>query len=547
MRYVRNSLQLVIALICLSLVIVGCSYTKGQDSVLKEITVSIGGEPEVLDPQLVTDVYPMRIINAAFEGLCRFDENGAPMPGIARTWDVSEDKLTYTFHLREALWSDGTKVTAMDFKEAWLRALDPDPKDHQPALMGYLLMCIEGAESYLYGEGNKEDVAIDAKDEKTLVVKLNQPTPYFLQIVCSSVAMPINKEFYSKQPLVNGMSKYGAEVENILSNGPFIVKEWKHNRDIVLEKNPNYWNAENIKIDKINFKIIPDNSSAITSFKAGELDIVEISQAHQIDELKAKGFEVDSYNTGVTQYISFNIEDKYLNNINLRKALTYGVERDNLVNKVVKDGSKEAYAFVNPAVTGVEKSFREEIGDLVTKDNVAEAESFALKSLVELKLRDLPKLTLLVDDTETSKRDAQALQEMWRKNIGIEVEIETMSFEAIEEKLMQKDYQMVLLRWASDYNDPASFLEIFETENYFNVVGFKNEEFDNLMSKAREEIDDRKRMILLGEAEELLFKHLPICPLYYVYNSYAVKHGVKGFVRGSSAIQDMDFYWTYVE
>lgn len=546
MKFCKVTFQLTVALICLNMVIVGCDYTKGQDSLSKKVTVNIDGEPEVLDPQLATDLNSMRIINAVFEGLCRFDENGVPMPGIARTWEISEDKLTYTFNLRDALWSDGTQVTAMDFKEAWLRALDPKQKDHQSAQFGYLLKCIDGAESYLYGEGSKEDVAIVAKDEKTLVVKLKQPTPYFLQIVCSSVAMPMNREFYAKQTLENGTNKYGEKLENILGNGPFIVKDWQHNKDILLEKNPKYWNAENIKLDEINFRIIFDNESAVVAFMSGELDIVEVSQAHKIDELKSKGFKVDSYNTGATQYILFNTEDKYLKNINLRKALTYGVERDRLVNEIVKDGSKEAYAFVNSVIRGADKSFREENGDIVRSDNTAEAESFALKSLVELKLRDLPKLTLLIDNMEASKRDAQALQEMWKKNLGIEVEIETAHSETIEERMGQKDYQMVLLRWASEYNDPASFLEIFESESHFNT-SFNSFDYDNLMSRAREAWNEKERMNLLGEAEDMLFEHLHICPLYYVYSSYAVNPKVKGFVRRSNAIQDMDLYWTYIE
>ena len=545
MKYSKRILVLTIFLVCFSMVFTGC-ITKEKGIVLEEISINLGAEPEILDPQLVIDVYPMRVINAVFEGLCRNDKDGVPMPGIAKAWDISADKLTYTFHLREAAWADGTQITAKDFRDAWLRALDPKPLDHNPALLGYLLLCIEGAEEYSYGEGKKEDVGIEAKNEKTLIVKLNQPTPYFLEIVCSSVSMPVNTEFYSKQPLVSDVSKYGAEVENILGNGPFIIKEWNHNQNIVLEKNPNYWNAENIKLDKVDFSIIADNSSAITSFKAGEIDVVEISEAHQIDELKAAGNKVESYNSGATQYISINNEDKYLKNINLRKALVFGIDRENLVNKVVKDGSKEAYGFVNPAVRGVKKSFRDETGNLFRGDNLAEAESYALKSLVELGLTDMPKLTLLVDDMETSKRDAQAIQEMWRKNLGLEVEIETMPFQSIQDKMMQKDYQMTLLRWSGDYNDPTSFLEIFETENYFNVVGFKNSEYDDMLSKAREETDDKKRMNLLSEAEELLFKDMPICPLFYVYNSYAIKPEVKGFVRGSSAIQDMNLYWTYI-
>lgn len=544
MRFSKSILVLTIFLMCFGIFFSGC---KSEKKVSQELSISLGGEPEILDPQLATDVVPMRVINSVFEGLCRKDKNGVPVPGVAQSWDISEDKLTYTFHLREAVWADGSKITANDFKAAWFRALDPKPMDHQPALLGYLLNCIEGAEKYSFQDGKKEDVGIKATDDNTLVVKLNQPTPYFLELICSSVFMPVNVDFYEKQPLVSDMSTYGAEAQNVLGNGPFVVKEWNHGQNIIIEKNEKYWNAKEIKLDKADFRIIEDNSSAITSFKAGEIDVVDISEAHQIDELKANGAKVESFNAGVTQYISINNEDNLLKNENLRRALVMGIDRKNLVDKVVKDGSKEALAFVNPVVRGVNKAFRDETGDLFRGDNTAEAESYALKSLVEMGLQDMPKLTLLADDTETSKRDAQAIQEMWRKNLGLEVKIETMSFESIQDKMLNKDYQMALLRWSGDYNDPTSFLEIFEKENFFNVAGFNNSDYDSMLSKARTETDDTKRMELLSEAERLLFKSVPICPLYYIYNNYAVNPKVRDFVRGSSAIQDIDLYWTYIQ
>ncbi len=545
MKSGRGVLVFTVFLMCFSIFFTGCSSEK----VVKkhELTISLGGEPNILDPQLVVDVVPMRVINSVFEGLCRKDKNGAPVPGVAKSWDISEDKLVYTFYLREANWADGSPITARDFKEAWLRALDPTPANYQPAYLGYLLICIEGAEKYLYGEGKKEDVGIEVKDDKTLIVKLNQPTPYFLELICSSVFMPINTGFYKSQPLVSGMSTYGADTQNILGNGPFVVKEWNHDQNIILEKNEKYWNAQEIKLDKVDFRIIADNSSAITSFKAGELDVVDITEVHQIDELKANGNRVENYDVGATQFIAINNEDTVLKNENMRRALTYGVDRKTLVSKVVMDGSMEAHGFVSPVIRGVEKSFREETGDLFRGDKTAEAETYALKSLVELGLKDMPKLSLLVDDTETSKRDAQAIVEMWRKNLDLEVEIITMSFDAIQEKMLAKDYQMVLLRWSGDYNDPTSFLEIFETENFFNIVGFKNPDYDNMISKARQETDDKKRMNLLSEAEKLLFEKMPVCPLYFVHNSYALKQNLKGFVRGSSAIQDIDLYETYLE
>lgn len=547
MKIQRGILVLIVFVMCSSIFFTGCKTTDNEVEIKQEISLSLGGEPNILDPQLVVDVVPMRIINAVFEGLCRKDKDGKPVPGIAKSWDISEDKLVYTFHLREASWADGTPVKAKDFEDAWLRTLDPEPANHQPSYLGYLLFCIEGAEEYSFADGKKEDVGIKAKDEKTLEVKLNQPTPYFLELICSSVFMPINSEFFKSQPLVGDMSTYGADANNILGNGPFNIKEWNHDQNIVLEKNEKYWNAEVIKLDKVDFRIIADNSSAITSFKAGELDFVDITEAHQIDELNTNGNRVENYDVGATQFIAINNEDAVLKNENMRRALAYGIDRKTLVEKVVRDGSREAYGFVSPVVSGVEKSFRDETGDLIRHDKIVEAETYALKSLVELGLKDMPKLAMLVDDMETSKRDAQAIVEMWRENLDLEVEIVSMSFEAIQEKMLSKDYQLVLLRWSGDYNDPTSFLEIFESENYFNIVGYKNTQFDQLISGARQEIDELKRMDMLREAERLLFESMPICPVYFVHNSYALKQHLKGFVRASSPIQDIDFYRAYIE
>ncbi len=547
MKFNRSILVLTVFVMCFSMFFTGCGAKKVETKQEMGISISLGGEPDILDPQVAVDVVPMRIINSVFEGLCRKDKDGKPIPGVAKSWDISEDKLIYTFHLREANWADGSPIKAKDFEDAWLRALDPKPTNHQPALLGYLLLCIEGAEQYSYADGKKEDVGIKAKDEKTLVVKLNQPTPYFLELVCSSVFMPINTEFFKSQPLVGDMSTYGADAQNILGNGPFVIKEWNHDQNIVLEKNEKYWNVQDIKLEKVDFRIIADNSSAITSFKAGELDVVDITEVHQIDELKTNGDRVENYDVGATQFIAINNEDTILKNINMRRALTYGIDRKTLVDKVVRDGSMEAHGFVSPVISGVEKSFRAETGELFRSDKIAEAETYALKSLVELGLKDMPKLALLVDDMETSKRDAQAIVEMWRKNLDLEVEIVSMSFEAIQEKMLAKDYQMALLRWSGDYNDPTSFLEIFETENYFNVVGFKSTDYDKLISEARQETDDKKRMNMLSEAEKLLFEKMPVCPVYFVHNSYALKQNLKGFIRGSSPIQDIDLYGTYIE
>lgn len=536
----------VIIILCASLILSGCG--KNVQASSQEITVNLGDEPATLDPQLVYDVIPMRVINAAFEGLCRKDPSGRIMPGSAKSWDISEDKLTYTFHIRDdAKWWDGSKVTASDFKKAWLRALDPEPEEHEPSYMGNLLFCIKGASEYAAGQGKVEELGVEARDENTLVVTLVKPTPYFLDLVCGSVFMPVNEGFYNNQPVEDGATTYGSEAWSIIGNGPFQIKDWRHDDSIVLVKNMEYWNRNSIKLDKITLKMINDNSSAFTSFKAGEIDVVDITEQSDRLQTDKNKTGIKSYNVGVTQYISFNNEDPVLMNKNIRKAMSYALDREALTQKILYDDSKKALGFVNPVISGIDRTFRDEAGELFKDNDLYNAKILFAKGLAELKLTKVPEIKILIDDKETSKRDAQAIQEMWRKKLGLEVEIQAMPFDAMMEKMMGKDYQLALLMWTADFNDPTAFLDIFSTESFFNVAYYKNADFDSLLEKAKLERDEKERMKMLIEAEKKVMEDMAVCPVYFLFQSYAVNNKVKGFVRGSSPIQDFDFYWTYIE
>lgn len=544
MKLERCYALLLVVFMIMGIALSGCNTAEAGFS---EVYINLGDEPSTLDPQLAYDVVPMNVINAVFEGLLRKDKDGTPIPGVAKKWVISEDRLTYTFYLKDdAAWWDGTDVTAQNFKDAWMRALDPQPEYHEPSYMCYLLFCIKGAEEYAYGEGKAEDVAIYVKDEKTLSVTLSEPTPYFTDLVCNSVYMPINTEFFKKQISEDSISRYGSEAENLLGNGPFRIEEWNHDQSIVLTRNDMYWNSENIQTDGIKFRMIGDNTAAINSFKAGEIDMVEITDPLLMQEFNSSDYQIGSYNAGIVQYISMNNEDPILGNVNIRKALSYAIERKTLVEKVLGDGSTEALGFVSPVVKGEGGHFRQKAGELF-KDDIEKAKELLKQGLKELKLSQMPKLSILVDDKETSKRDAQVFQDMWRKNLGVDVEIEIMSFDAMTEKMMRADYQMSLLMWSGDYNDPRAYLEVFSSSNFYNVAYYVNLYFDELLEKSIEEADSKKRMDLLVEAEKIVINDMPVCPIYFAQNSYAVNSRIKGLVRGSSAIQDIDLYWTYIE
>ncbi|NLI57150.1 MAG: peptide ABC transporter substrate-binding protein [Clostridium sp.] len=536
---------LLILLICLNVLLTGC---RSVDAISNEIVISLGGEPKTIDPQLACDTPSMRVVNAIFEGLVRINEKGKPVPGVASTWEISADKLTYTFYIREdAKWWNGADVTAYHFKDGWIRAIEPHPENHEISPMRHLLFCIEGALEYAQGKGNKEEVAIVAVDEKTLSVKLKNPTPYFLELTSNSVFMPLNTEFYDSQYFNSNITTYGLEAKDIMGNGPFKISSWDHYQEIVLEKNYSYWNFENIGLEKVNFKIINDNWVAFTAFKAGEIDVIDITHEIQKKELKDSKTYLGSYYSGHTQYISINNEDNILKNKNIRKALSYSLDRKTLVEEIVGNSSKEAYAFVNPIVKGVNGSFRRSAGDLFGDNDGEKAKSLLKTGLAQLDYNSLPKLTLLVDDKEASKKNAQAFQNMWKENLEIEVEIQVMPYEAMLDRMMKKNYQLSLVMWAGDFNDALAYLDILKTHNPFNMAFYSNDQFDKLLDEAINQEDERERMDLLIEAEQIMIEDMPIVPVYYLGLDYAINPKYKGLVMGKTLMQDMDLYWTYIE
>ncbi|HHX17337.1 MAG TPA: peptide ABC transporter substrate-binding protein, partial [Clostridium sp.] len=246
-------------------------------------------------------------------------------------------------------------------------------------------------------------------------------------------------------------------------------------------------------------------------------------------------------------YISINNEDNILKNKNIRKALAYSLDRKTLVEEIVGNSSKEAYAFVNPIVKGVNGSFRRNVGDLFGDNDGEKAKSLLKTGLAQLDLSSLPKLTLLVDDKEGSKRDAQAFQNMWKENLGIEVEIQVMPHEIMVDRMMKKNYQLSLMMWAGDFNDALAYLNVFKINNPFNMAFYNNDQFNKLLHEVINQKDEEKRMDLLIEAEQIMIEDMPVVPVYFLGLDYAINPKYKGLVRGKTSIQDMDLYWTYIE
>ena len=536
MKFKRVITLLLALFLIFSTTLAGC----GEKSNSKEAIINLGTEPPQMNPILTSDVASMNILRATGEGLVRLDQNSRPIPGMAEKWIVSPDGLNYTFKLRDAKWSNGKPVTAYDFEFAWKSVLKPENAATYP----YVFYMIKGARAYNEGTGKVEDIGIKVIDDKTLEVTLEQLTPYFIDLCAFGVYHPVNQEFYEKQ--ISGDNPlYGTEADKMLFNGPWVIKSWAHEDKIVLEKNPDYYNAKEIKLDKITLLMINDSNTAYNMFAAGEADLVNLKGSDQIEKAKSDGYAPSKYSEGTTVYFEFNLNDPVLTNTNIRKALTYAIDRESLITKIFKNSSTPAFSFTSPELKGLKTNFQSEVGNLFKDNNSEEAKQLLQKGLSELGLSSLPSLVLLTDDSDNAKRDAAAYQEFWKNNLGVDAEIQTMPFKSRVERLIAKDFQVSMGIWGPDYNDPLTFMDLWETDAGNNDVSYSSKEYDDLLNKIRAETDAEKRFDLLVQAEKKLMEDMPIGPLYFRNLDYVVKPYLKGVVR--NAFQDIDLYWAYID
>ncbi|POZ57727.1 Oligopeptide-binding protein OppA [Lysinibacillus sphaericus] len=486
----------------------------GSSETAKELNLVIPSEPPSLHPQLATDSTSSAILINVFEGLTRADADGQPQPAMAEKWDVSEDGLTYTFHLRDAKWTNGDPVVAGDFEYAWKWALNPENLSEYASVF----YPIKGAEAYNTGAGSVDEVGIKAEDEKTLVVTLANPTAYFLELTAFKTYSPIN------QKVVEGKDDWYAEAgENYVTNGPYTLDTWKHSDSIVLKKNEGYWDAANVAVNTVNIGMVENEATAVTMFKNGEIDYLgspyQTVALDAIDGFKAdKSLNIDDY--AAIYWYKFNTTDKITGNANIRKALTLAIDRQGLIDNVTKGEQKPALGMVPSAISGFEKDRG------YYKDNDVEGAKAALEAgMKELGIKDAKdiKINLSFNTSEAHASIAQYIQEGWSKNLGITVSLDNSEWQVYLEKLNVLDYQIGRMGWIADYNDPYTFLEMYDTaKNGNNDTGWENPKYKELLKQSVAEVDTAKRLELLKEAEAIAVSEFPVAPIYY-YTNLSVK------------------------
>lgn len=541
---------------CLAM-LVGCG--SGGSAGANEITINLGAEPPEMDSILTTSSGSMNVLRHCVEGLVSLDANDEALPGMAESWDVSEDQKTYTFHLRKgAKWSNGEEVTAKDFVFAWNQHFNA--RTGAPYASTWMTK-IAGAEDIFNATAEK----VDPKDEKsdykmaeadipkymeehagwkaiddyTFQVTFTGPFQYAVVLMAFPSFFPVNQKAYEE---AGGNNNYGTDADKLAYNGPFTITSWAHEDSIVLEKNPDYWNAKNIKLDKITMRMIGQETTAINEFNNGSIDMIGLTGDNIKQFKNAQGFD-----DGGAWYFEFNSKVNPFNNAKVRKALTLGVDAQAMIDTIVKNDSKVATTFTPPAVAQGE--FTEYCGDLfkhITNNDYSEAKALLEEGLKEegLTVAEFSP-ELLCDDTSAAKQQAEFLQAQLKEHLGVTLNIRQVTYNARLDAMDQGDFEIVFAGWSPDYNDPMTYLDMWVTGNGNNHGKWSNAEYDKIIKEASQIADKDAYYAKLKEAEEILAEECPIGFIYDRQTSYVTSDRLKGVVR--TAFQDINLNYAYIE
>lgn len=537
----------------LALIVSACSNNKvnnpAEDSSQKEntddktskkeqvITLNALSEPPSLEPALIDNQMAGDISNQLLEGLVRFDKEGNIVPGVAEKWTISDDGTVYTFNLnKKAKWSNGDPVTANDFVYSWEKVLRPDVA----APLGSNLFFIKNGAAY--NEGSLKDVGalgVKALDEYTLEVTLEKPTSFFLGLTSFFTLLPIHAETDKTNP------KWASEAETFISNGPFKLESWKHGQEMIMVPNEHYWAKDVVKLEKLKWVMVNDQNTEYAMYQSNELDFSSNIPNSIRSKLIASG-EAKTAPSASLAYLRFNHADKIFSNEKIRKALGLALDRKLIVDKVTQGGEVPALGLIPFGLSSGAGEFRQLAGDELFKDNdVNTAKEMLEEGLNELGLSSLPKISLLFYTDDTYNKLTQAMQEMWKQNLGIEVELQTMERKVFVQTVQAGDYQLAIYSTGADFDDASNLMGQFVTGDVYNYSNISIPEYDQFMQKVDAELDADKRAQHMVEAEKTLLNAMAISPLYYRSKVFLQKGHVEGVYQYT--IQAIDFREAFVK
>lgn len=505
----------------------------------KTINWTEGANVGTMDPSKTTAAIDFTYLQSIGEGLYRTDKSGKPALAGATSVDKSEDGLTFTYHLRDAKWSNGDPVTANDYVYGWQRTNDPKTASQY----AYLFSGIKNADEVQNGDKPVTDLGVKAIDDKTLEVTLDRPMPQLESVMTMATFEPQNKKFVDKVG-----KKYGTASKYTISNGPFVMKGWTgSNNKISLVKNKDYWDAKTVKTPKINIQTIKDQNTGYNLYKSKKVDYTTLSPDQYKASKDKKDFTVISQAS--TAFIEFNENKKPLDNTNIRKALSKSIDRSTMSSKILGGGGKPAYSFTATKLAKDPNSGKDFAKVAADKDasgyDLKEAKKLWKQGLKETGKKKV-NLQYLTDDTDGAKRSAQFVQSQMEKLPGLKVTIKTVPFKQRISLSDDKKFDMVNTIWGGDYADPSTFLDLYTSDSSFNNGSWKNADYDKLMSDAKttDVNDENKRYEDYAKAEKLLQDDAAIAPIYYQAKPSLLNTSVKSVVSNTTGAP-FDWKWAY--
>ncbi len=535
-------IKITITAIVVIIVLVGIiSYNSKYSNISAKdhINVSIGPEPSTIDPGKNIDAYGAIYIQHMFEGLVKLDNKDRLVPGMAEKWDISNDGLIYTFYLKNDIkWSDGKEVTADDFAYAWKRVLAPETA----SLYVDRLYFIKNGEKYNKGEGNGDDVGIKVIDSKTIQVTLEKPTPFFLSLTILNPYFPVRKDMIDSSG-----DAWTQDPTTYISNGAYVLTSWNHNSSIEMKKNDYYYDSKNVKINTISWKLPSDDTVALNAFETGELDFNGgFINTNELPRLKKEGKVLSTPALGVS-YIIFNMQREPFGNIKLRQALSLVLNRKDLAENILRDGSVPATGFIPFGLPSqnTDSDFRNDVGAktfFTEEDNLEEAK----KLLAEAGYPDgkgLRELQYYSSKNSDNQKIAEYVQNQWGK-IGVKIKINLLESKVFSEYRSQGKYDITKGSWGGDYYDPYTFLSAFLSTSANNYGRWKNSAYDSFVNLALLSSDKNAQISNSHKAENVLMTEQPIVPFIFLNQNALINPQLKGVYTNSLyMIKFTNAYW----
>ncbi len=503
------------------------SHTATLDAIDAEsgtVTLLLRTEPPQLDSTRATDSVSISVLGHVMEGLLRFDENNQLAPGVAERWEIREDGAT--FWLRpDARWSDGVPVTAHDFVFAWRTAISPATASEY----AFILYPVKNGESINSGNLPIEALGVQAVNNQTLEVEFEQPLAYFEELVAFSTYHPIREDFYYSRE-----GRYGADVDDLLYNGPFEMTLWVHGAHVRLEKNPDYWGRERIRLNVIDMPYFTtDATSALNLFKDGKVAVVDYLGAEQLNEVLQQRWQLKRFGDGSVWFLAFNFSpDRATSNWHLRKALQLVTDPSELVNRVIKlPGNLPGESLFPVWLQGVNTFFRQEHPVPKIELNLEAAREHLRMAMEELGLDNPPSIALLVDDSPGAAKQAEYFQNLYGSQLGLEIRIDRQIFKQRLAKMQNQDFDLAVYGWGPDFADPLTFGELFASWNPNNNGRFNNTEYDESVRLAQSSLNPQTRMEAFGRQQEILIEEVALIPNYERGRVYITDRRLQGVVR----------------